>query len=174
MNQYRHHVSGFFAHREKAESTSSLLIERGLPREQVYVFGIDAEPAESEQDADSKKTLKNLLVDSAIGTAIGTGVGALVEVTLVVANVSLFIASPLLAPIMLLGWGASVGALIGATTGAASSPEHKEGKLSELIGDAISTGQFVLVAETRTEQETIIASEVMKLAVGDYNDISTA
>lgn len=30
MDEY-HHVSGFFAHREEAESTFSRLVERGLP-----------------------------------------------------------------------------------------------------------------------------------------------
>ena len=118
--------------------------------------------------------LKDVLVDSAIGTAVGTGIGAIGEVALMVANVSLFVASPLLAPIMMLGWGATVGALIGASAGAVSGSGNREGKLSELVSDAISSGQVVLVAETRTEQETAIAREIIQAAVGAYNGSGTA
>jgi hypothetical protein len=86
--------------------------------------------------------------------------------------VSLFIASPLLAPLVMLGWGASLGALVGAAAGASAGPEKKEGWLSDLVGDAIASGQVVLVAETRTEQETAIAREVIQAAVGDSSDIN--
>lgn len=172
MNEYIHHVSGFFAHREAAHNALTILVERGLPREQLHIFETDAAVPASAHESESNEVLKDVLVDSAIGTAIGTGIGALGEVALVVANVSLFIASPLLAPIMMLGWGATIGALVGASAGAASGIEHKDGKFAELIGDAISNGQYVLVVKTRTEQETAIAREVIQQSVGDYNDIS--
>lgn len=170
MNEYIHHVSGFFAHREEAHNALTTLVERGLPREQLHIFETDTAVPASAQESKSNEVLKDVLVDSAIGTAIGTGIGALGEVALVAANVSLFIASPLLAPIMMLGWGATIGAMVGASTGAASAIEHKDGKFAELIGDAISNGQYVLVVKTRTEQETEIAREVIQRAVGDYND----
>lgn len=171
MDEYRHHVSGFFAHRQEAESALSQLIEQKLPRERLHIF--DSAPPASASQLNSNEVLKDVLVDSAIGTAVGAGIGAIGEVALVVANVSLFVASPLLAPIMMLGWGATVGGLIGASAGAVSGSGNKEGKLSELISDAISSGQVVLVAETRTEQETAIAREVIKASVGDCNDFST-
>ncbi|OIQ87414.1 hypothetical protein GALL_307090 [mine drainage metagenome] len=84
------------------------------------------------------------------------------------AHVSLFIASPLLAPLMMMGWGATVGGLIGAATGARNDKDFKA-----LVSDAVSSGQVVLVVETRTKEETATASEVIKAAVGDYNDVST-
>lgn len=171
MNEYIHHVSGFFAQREEAHNALTTLVERGLPREQLHIYETDAAIPATTQESKSNEVLKDVLVDTAIGTAIGTGIGALGEVALVVANVSLFIASPLLAPIMLLGWGATVGALVGASAGAASGIEHKDGKLADLIGDAISNGQFVLVAKTSTEQETAIAREVIQKSVGNFKDI---
>jgi hypothetical protein len=88
----------------------------------------------------------------------------------VAANVSLFIASPLIAPLAMLGWGASLGALIGTAAGTATGAKHKEGRFADLIRDAISSGQVVLVAETWTAQETAIATEVIESAVGEYRE----
>ena len=169
MDEYRHNVSGFLAHREEAESVFSRLVERGLPRERLQIFAADstAPPAPAPL-ADSNEVLKDMVIDGAIGSAVGTGIGALGSVALAVANVSLFIASPLLAPLVMLGWGASLGGLVGASAG----PEKKEGWLSDLVGDAIASGQVVLVAETRTAQETAIAREVIQASVGDSKDIS--
>lgn len=178
MDEYRHHVSGFFATREEADAAFAKLVERGLPRDRLQIFAADsaappAPPAPAPQ-AESNEVLKNVLVDGAIGTAVGTGIGALAEVGLVAASVTLFVASPLLAPLAMLGWGASLGALVGAAAGASASAEKKEGWLSDLVRDAISSGQVVLVAATRTEQETAIAREVIQALVGDSKDTNMA
>jgi len=176
MDEYRHHVSGFFAYRQEAESAFLMLIERGQPRQRLQIFEADSAPSDTATQTDSNAVLKDVLVDGAIGTAVGTGIGALAELALVAASVSLFVASPLVAPLAMLGWGASLGGFIGAATGAVKSngnnPEKKEGRFSALVRDAISSGQVVLVADTRTEQETAIAREVIQAAVGDYKDIS--
>ncbi len=182
MNDYRHHVSGFFAQRDEALSTLSTLVERGLPRERLQLFDTDSAAPAPAPKGDSNAVLKDMVVDGAIGTAVGTGVGALAELALVAANVTLFIASPLIAPLAMMGWGASLGGLIGAATGAitgaattseATGIESKEGWFSALVRDAISSGQIVLVVETRTEQETAIAREVIQASVGDCEDISS-
>ena len=174
MNEYRHHVSGIFAHREEAESAFSRLIKKGLPKGRIQIFESDSTLPVATQQAKSNEVLKDMVVDGAIGTAVGVGIGALAEVVLVAANVSLFVASPLLAPLALLGWGASLGATAGATVGARVSSEKKEGWFSDLIRDAISNGQVVLVVETLTKQEAEIAKEVIKISVNDYEDVSTA
>lgn len=99
------------------------------------------------------------------------------ELALVAANVSLFIASPLIAPLAMLGWGASLGGLVGAAVGAEShggNKAEKKGTFSALIRDAISSGQVVLVAETRTEQETASARQVMQASIGACKDVSIA
>ncbi|MDA3934048.1 MAG: hypothetical protein PF630_06960 [Gammaproteobacteria bacterium] len=174
MSPYRHHVSGFFAHRAEAESALSSLVERGVPNERLQIFDNTSVLPVSGAQAKSDEVLTNVLVDGAIGTAVGVGIGALGEVALVAASVSLFIASPLIAPIVMMGWGASIGGLIGAASGVSAAAGKKEGRLADLVRDAISSGQVVLVAESRTEQETAIAREVIQASVGDYNDVSTA
>lgn len=168
MNEYRHHVSGFFARHQEAESALSRLVELGLPSERLYLLNADPAP-----QADDNGVLKHVLVDGAIGTAVGTGIGVLAELALVAANVSLFIASPLIAPLAMLGWGASLGGLVGAAVGAeshAGNEKEKKGTFSALIQDAISSGQVVLAAETRTEQETANARQVMQASVGACED----
>jgi hypothetical protein len=118
--------------------------------------------------------LTNVLVDGAIGTAVGTGIGGLAQLALVAANVSLFVASPLIAPLVMLGWGASLGAFVGAAAGANTGVEPKKGWLSDLVRDAIASGQVVLVAETRTELETVAARDVIGSAVGAFKDVVSA
>jgi len=173
MDEYRHHVSGFFAHRPEAEGALARLVERGLPRDQLQLLDADSGPAISEPKGESNEVLTNVLVDGAVGTAVGTGIGALAQLALVAANVSLFVASPLVAPLVMLGWGASLGAFVGAAAGANTDIEHKEGWLSDLVRDAIANGQVVLVAQTRTPDETAIAREIIEAAVGEFQDTAT-
>ena len=169
MPSYRHHVSGFFAIAQEAESVQTRLINRGLPRERVHLFEAGKAALTAATPAKSDAVLKDVLVDGAIGTAVGTGVGALAEVALVAANVSLFVASPLLAPLVMLGWGASIGGTVGAVVGAGK----KDRSLSSLIRDAVSNGQIVLVARTRTSDETTHAQQLMRDAVGASQAVST-
>jgi len=145
-------------------------VRRGLPRERLQMFDAGVSPPAAATPARSDAALKDMLVDGAVGAAVGTGIGALAELALVAANISLFIASPLIAPLAMLGWGASLGGFIGAAVGAG----NKKGEFSALVGDAISSGQFVLVAETRTAQQTASAKQIIETSVGDYQDISTA
>ena len=176
MAEYRHHVTGFFADRHDAQNALSSLVKQGLPRDRLQIVKTDSSsPGPSSKDG-NHAVLKEVLVDGAIGTAVGTGLGALAEVALIATNVTLFVANPLLAPLMLLGWGAGIGGLIGATTGAVSNTPpgvgKKHGWLSTLVHDAISSGQIVLVVQTRTEQETRIARELLQSSVGDTREVS--
>jgi len=172
MDAYRHHVSGFFAHRTEAEIALSTLVARGLPQGQLQLIDAESLKAPAEPKDGSNEVLTNVLVDGAIGTAVGTGIGALAQVAIVAANISLFIASPLVAPLTMLGWGASLGAFVGAAAGATKNIEHKDGWLSDLVRDAIISGQVVLVAETRSSEETAMAREVIAAAVGEIRDVS--
>ncbi|HJV26081.1 MAG TPA: hypothetical protein VJ673_10340 [Aromatoleum sp.] len=166
MDDYVHHVSGFFVHRNEADEAYRELVARGLPRERLQLLAAESLEATKPEEAESRSVLKDMLVDGAIGTVVGTGLGAVGQVALVAANVSLFVASPLLAPLAMLGWGAALGGIVGAAAGA----EKVDGKLSDLVRDAVASGQSVLVAETRSEQETNIAREVIQAAVGEYKD----
>ncbi len=174
MNEYCHHVSGFFDHSDEAESTLSTLVEKGFPRERMQIYTAESTSSSPAQEVKSDGVLKDVLVDGAIGTAVGTGIGALSSVALAAASVTLFVASPVVAPLMLLGWGASIGGFLGAAAGATAGPGNKSGWLSDLVGDAIADGHVVLVAETRTEQETAIAREVIQASVGASKDIDMA
>lgn len=170
MDEYRHYVSGFFAHREEAEGAVTRLVERGVPRDQLQLFDADSGPAVAKPKGESNEVLNKVLVDGAVGTAVGTGIGALAEIALVVGGVSLFVASPLVAPLVMLGWGASLGAFLGAAVGANTGVEHKDGWLADLVHDAIANGQVVLVADIRSAEQTAIAREIVGDAVGEFQD----
>ena len=180
MNETSHHVSGFFAVCDEARATRTELVLRGLPPAQLRIYETDAGPSAPVPKEDSNAVLPDVLVDGAIGTAVGTGLGALAEVALVAANVTLFIASPLIAPLAMLGWGAAIGGVVGATAGATASPpsaardDKQDSWLSDMVRDAVSQGQIVLVAETRTAQETAIAREVIGASVGEVKDVIAA
>lgn len=173
MRQYRHHVSGIFANRVIASTTLDILVKQGIHSNQLEIFESKSSLPVRTQQAKSNRVLKDMLVDGAIGAAVGTGIGALTQVVLIATNVSLFIASPLVAPLALLGWGASLGGMAGATYGAKIGSK-RVGWLSDWVKDAILNGQVVLVAETRSKQETDIAKEIIQSSVGNYKDVSTA
>lgn len=174
MDEYRHHVSGFFAHRAEAEGALGRLVARGLPRSQLQLIDAESMLAPAEAKDGANEVLTNVLVDGAIGTVVGTGLGALAQVAVVAANISLFIASPLVAPLVMLGWGASLGAFVGAAAGATSGIERKDGWLSDLVRDAVKSGQVVLVAETLSAQETATAREIIAASIGELQDVRTA
>ncbi|MFZ3183820.1 MAG: hypothetical protein WA173_06730 [Pseudomonas sp.] len=149
MDAYRHHVAGFFPHRDNAESTLATLLEHGIPAAQLLIF-VDT----------------GQVPFGAMGTAADNALGDLATVGLATAEVSVFIARPLLAPLMLLGGGASLGFM-----GAAA--DH-QGRFAELIRTAIKAGDVVLVAETFSAKQTTITRELMDAAVGAYKDLSPA
>lgn len=170
MSEYLHHVSGFFAHRDQALAASHKLEESGITQARIHVLDKTTPLPPHKATEDSNGVLKDMLVDGAIGTAVGTGVGALTQIALVTANVSLFVASPLIAPLVLLGWGAGLGGFLGATVGAAKKPKP----FADLVKDAISNDQYVVVIETLTPEETTIATQIIQDAVGDFTDIQKA
>ena len=169
-----HYVSGFFANKEQAEATLANLVSKGFPVERINVVNTHIDPSISRTEAKSNEALKDIVVDGAIGAGIGTGIGALVEVALVATNVTLFVASPLIAPLALLGWGASLGALAGTTLGSKLPADDKGGKFSDIVRDAISSGQTVLVAVATTEAETQLAQQVIKAAIDTPDKMNTS
>ena len=160
MNELSHIVSGIYMSRTEAEVVCNRLESRGIPRIQISLVAA-GDVAGNAKMADDNEALKDVLVDGGIGTLVGTGLGGLAEVALIAANVTLFVASPLVAPLAMLGWGAALGALVGGAVGA-NKPEHrKDGKLSELVLDAIKQGHVVVVVNTRTEGEMSLARNVI-------------
>lgn len=170
MNEYSHYVSGFFAHRDEAESTLITLLEQGVSPERMNIYSTDSTSSSPEQEVKSDGVLKDIIVDGTIGTAVGTGIGALGSVALAATSVTLFVASPLVAPLMLIGWGASIGGLIGTAVGAAGTEGSKDFWLSDLVRDAIANGHVVLVVEARSEQEAAITRRVMEASLGECKE----
>ena len=146
-----HKVSAIYPSREEAEAVRQRLIDGGIAASAVDILHDHAATVVEEG---SDEVLKDMLVDGAIGTAVGTGVGALGTAVLWASGITLFVASPVVAPLAMLGWFAGIGGLVGAATGAAATgapeggTERKEGKFSELVMDAIKSGNAVLVARS--------------------------
>lgn len=166
MENYRHYVSGFFAHRDQAEKAIVDLVSAGLPLARIHLFDKDSRPPIHTAAESSDSVLKDIMVDGAIGTAVGTGIGALLSVGMAAASVTLFVASPIIGPLVMLGWGASLGGLVGASVGAA----QKARPLSDLVHDAITSGSLVVIVETLSSDETSSAANIFKEAVGDYTE----
>ena len=168
MKEPSHIVSGIYTSHAEAEVVRDGLIERGLAREQVNIVensGVDGNGVMAKDN----ETLKDVLVDGTIGTVIGSVVGGLGEVALVAANVTLFVASPLIAPLFMLGWGAFLGGFIGTVVGAEKPEQKKEGRLSELVLDAIRSGHVVLLAKTRTLAQQNVARDYIGDSVVQRN-----
>jgi len=160
MDEKNHIVSGIYTSRAEAELVRERLLVRNLPLAQTNVVD-NFQTAGNTRMAVDDIALKDVLVDGSIGAAVGTGIGALAEVALVAANVSLFVASPLIAPLAMLGWGAALGGVVGAVVGAEKSEDRTDGKFSDLVLDAIRSGHAVLIAHTRSAEETALVREVI-------------
>ncbi len=167
MNDYLHHVSGFFAHDDQARQVNQQLLAEHIPLERIHLLNKTTNEPFHPVKEDSNGVLKEIVVDGTIGAVVGTGVGALAQVAFVAANVTLFVASPLIAPLVMLGWGAGLGGFLGAAVGAAK----KEKPFADLVRDAIEHDQHVVIVETVTKEETEIAKRIIKDAVGDYEDV---
>lgn len=160
MNEQSHIVSGIYTTRAEAEAVLERLVERGVPRGEMYLVDHPALPETPKMTSDNE-ALKDIVVDGSIGAVVGTGIGVLAEVALVAANVTLFVASPLIAPLAMLGWGAALGGAVGAVVGAEKTEKKKEGMFSELVLDVIKDGHVVLVANTWTDEEAAVVREVI-------------
>lgn len=158
--QGQHIVSGIYTTRAEAAGVRERLVARGFPHERIHVVGSKQTDDSPEMSKDNQ-VLQGVLVDGAVGATVGTVIGGLGEVALIAANVTLFVSSPLIAPLFMLGWGAFIGGLLGAATGAEKAEERKEGRFSELVIDAIRSGHAVLIAHTRTTEETALARDLI-------------
>ena len=161
MNEQNHIVSGIYTSRAEAEAVRDRLGERGVPIGQMNIVENVAATDGSPKMAEDNETLKDVLIDGSIGTAVGTVIGGLGQVALVATSVTLFVANPVVAPLFMLGWGAFIGGFVGAAIGVEKPKEKTEGKLSELVLDAIRSGHVVLVAHTRTAEETRLVRDLV-------------
>ena len=160
MNEQSHIVSGIYTTRAEAEAVLERLVERGVPRGEMYVVDHPAIP-ETPKMASDNEALKDMVVDGSIGAVVGTGIGVLADVALVAAHVPLFLPRPLLPPPVLPGLRPPPGGAVGAVVGAEKTEKKKEGMFSELVLDVIKDGHVVLVANTWTDEEAAVVREVI-------------
>jgi len=157
-----HRVSAVYPTREEAEAVRGRLIGAGLAAGALDILHEQALPTGADDD---DEVLKDVLVDGAIGTAVGTGVGAAGTAALWAADLTLFVASPVIAPLAMLGWFAGLGGVVGALSGARAhvpGASRKEGRFSDLVRDAIKSGNAVLVARTNDDAEKKLAEAVIR------------
>ncbi|MCX7256383.1 MAG: hypothetical protein NTZ64_06500 [Polaromonas sp.] len=170
-----HKVAALYASADEAGRVRQNLIDGGIAASEVTVLkDLPLPPDEGGND----EVLKDMLVDGAIGTAVGTGVGAVGTVVLWAASVTLFVASPVVATLAMLGWFASVGGIAGAVAGAASQAppkgkEGKEGKFSELVMDAIQSGNVVLVVYTHGDTDRELVKNIIGESLTGYSRVPT-
>ncbi|MDZ4262899.1 MAG: hypothetical protein U1B30_11290 [Pseudomonadota bacterium] len=170
MRQYHHQISGFFSHRDQAETAYAELLKQGIAAAQLTLRDTDSTPSPTASLADNQSSndvLKAVLVSTAIGVGIGSAAGLAAQLALTAANINLFIASPLIAPLVLIGWGASIGGFIGAVMGTMK----KRQSLTQLVQEKILNGQIALVVDTHDRQQTAAAKAVMDSAVGGYKNV---
>lgn len=155
VSRPKHVFSAVYPSREEADGVRLQLEERGIRARQIRICH-EAPPQLADDGSDD--VLKDVLVDGGIGTLVGTGVGALGTLAIVASGVTLFVASPVVAPLAMLGWFASIGGVVGAAVGA----NHKEGRFSELVADAIQAGNTVLVVRTDDDADQDLTRTVLE------------
>ncbi|MHB1332812.1 MAG: DUF1269 domain-containing protein [Sulfuriferula sp.] len=170
MHKYLHKVAGIYSSRVAAEKVRSQLIEQGFDLDQMNILISMDTASDAKIEPEGNEVLSEVVKDGVIGTAVGSGVGALGVVAMAAANISLFLASPLLGPLTLIGWGASVGAIAGASVGTGV----KEGHFSDIVKDALTHGNAVLIVHTTTDAQTKIATDIVSNSVAEPNAIQTA
>lgn len=170
MRPYHHQISGFFSHRDQAETAYAQLLKQGITATQLTLRETDSSPSIATSPAgnqSSNDVLRSVLICTAIGVAIGSASGIAIELILMAANINLFVASPLIAPLILIGWGASIGGFIGATIGVMK----KNKPITHLVQESILAGQIALVVDTHDRKQTTAAKAVMDAAVGGYKNV---
>lgn len=167
-----HKVAALYTNLEEAERVRQHLIDGGIAASEVAVLKDLPLPPDA---GGNDEVLKDIVVDGAIGTAVGTGVGAIGTVILWAAGVTLFMASPVVAPLAMLGWFAGVGGIAGAVAGALGkeNKKGKEGRFSELVMDAIQSGNVVLVARTHGETDRELAKDIIGKSLASHHRVPT-
>lgn len=169
MTPYQHCVSGFFVKQEAAESALVELVHRGIPAQQLALYVQDSQDLQAAASTHSPAVLMDTRINPAKGPAVaaGSAMGDARDVALAAHSLTLFVASPLVAPLAMMGWRASLG--VGAVAGAICF-NKPDGKLADLVADAIQRGQVVLRVTTHTEQQTGVAIDIIQSAVGIYQE----
>ncbi|ALP58379.1 TPA: hypothetical protein ACIJ20_005688 [Pseudomonas aeruginosa] len=162
MAGYSHQVSAVFNLRAQAESARKRLVDRGLGLEQLSILGAEDVPLPTTR----RRSFIQVLSSGAAGALAGLLVSTLVTFALTRTEASLFGDAPL----ALLGWSSALGALFGGAVGASVDVSQVSGPFRQ----AIAQGHVVLLANTRSEIESLLVRDVIEssVGVGVHMDIS--
>lgn len=168
MSKYCHQISGFFPFKSQAEIAYSSLIAQGINKNQLSLhradFALDNNSASNES---SINVFTSMLLSVAFGVAIGSIAGMLADLIFLASNNNVFASNGLITPTVLLAWCACLGGLIGLITGSI----QKRQLLAQMAEEATLHGQFAIVVETHDQQQTAIATSVIKTAIGSYKNV---
>lgn len=145
---------GLYRSRAAAAHARDQLQSQGFAPQQIRLL----EPGAWLDGAPDKDDVrKDLMREGVIDTAIGSPSGDGVAVSLPMARLTLFISNQVLGSLYEIGWGASLGGVMNGVAGAERSREH----VTQLINDALSAGQAVLVVYANTDQEAARVQHVI-------------
>lgn len=168
MNKYCHQISGFFLFKDQAEIAYSSLIAQGINKNQLSLHRADfALEYNSASNESSINTFASILLSVAFGVAIGSIAGMLADLIFLASNNNVFVTNGLITPTVLLGWCAGLGGLIGLITGSM----QKRQLLAQMAEEATLHGQFAIVVKTHDQQQTTMATSVIKTAIGSYKNV---
>ncbi|MCY1396525.1 hypothetical protein D9M71_115000 [compost metagenome] len=165
MAVYRHQVSGVFPHRAQAESAREQLVGQGIRAEGVRILGAEDLPSGTHFSR-NRRAFGQMLASAVAGALLGLVVSTLAAATLMHSDAGL-LSGNLLA---LLGWSSALGALLGGMVGALADT----GQIAKSFSYAIAHGNVVLLAETHSQRETLLARDLIEGSpgAGTHMDIS--
>lgn len=162
MEKYNHKVAAVFSTEAEALKAREQMLAAGYTAEQLSVVTPTGADSDSKIEPEGDEVGKSVAKDAAIGSVIGGAAGAVGTAVLAAASVPLMV-SPIIATGFMIGWGASVGGFIGAGAGVGMDEDQFAG----MIKDAAQNQRWVLVIQTRDEEETKAALDhVTNMAKG--------
>lgn len=162
---HAHRVAGVYATEQEAQSAYQGLIRQGFLPPQLSM--IRQNPKRKNRWIESNRTLWDIFKYTAIGTVVGGAFGLLGQIIITIADIDLFIASPFVGPVFMIGWGAMVGAFVGGGIAISS----QESQFADFVNGAINDSYVVLVAYTRSEQETRKAEQLIGHSSEDRSEM---
>lgn len=157
MEKYNHKVAAVFESEAEAEAARLNLLSQGYTAEQVSVVSPSWQEADKKIEPEGDEVGKTVVKDAVIGGAVGGAAGAVGTGLLAAVGVPLMV-SPIIATVFMVGWGISVGAFAGAGVGV----NMNEDQFAGFIKDAAKDKHWVLVVQTRDDDQTKAAIEDIK------------
>jgi len=153
------HVVGIFDTAPLANEAIAALLSAGLTKDDISL--VMSDKTKEKFSAATKDTGDRAVVDTAIGAGTGGVLGAMLAGltmagTLFIPGAQLMVFGPVIAMLTGAGAGAAVGGLAGALSAAGISAAE-----SAKYSDEIKAGKAVIIAHTKTDQQTLAANGIL-------------